>query len=141
MKNFNSNLLKIILVLTGLAIIFTGINISFGGMKTLGWQGIVGYFEVTNQQQFLTQDSHIRFLGGIWLSIGALFVISVFNIIKFKSALKFALISIFVGGLTRLSQENLDVTLGPDILGSFLGEIIFMPIIYFWISRTVKSSH
>lgn len=132
--------LRVPLVLAGLLIMATGINIAFGGIFTLGWQGASDFAQVTNQERFLAQDSHVRFLGGIWLSTGVLFVISATNLARFHAALKFALISTFVGGLARFSQMNLSVTLGQDVVGSLIAELMGMPLLYFWLSMVIKQS-
>ncbi|MFN0158598.1 MAG: DUF4345 domain-containing protein [Bacteroidota bacterium] len=130
--------LRIIPFLAGLAIIYTGINVGFGGIITLGWQGVNDFAEATNQQRFLAQDSHVRFLGGVWLAVGALFVLSAIRLERFHSALRFAIIATFVGGLARFSQMNPGVTLGPDIVGSLAAELIGMPVLYFWLAKVVN---
>ncbi len=141
MRNSKSSIgLRIVLVLAGLLIIVTGINVAFGGILTLGWQGANDFAVATNQQQFFAQDSHVRFLGGVWLSIGLLFVVSATNPIKFQAALRFALIATFIGGLARFGQMNLDVTLGQDVLGSLIAELVGMPLLYFWLSKIVAQS-
>jgi hypothetical protein len=79
-SNASSTALRIVLVLAGVFIILTGINITFGGMQTLGWQGKSAFFEVTNEHAFLVHDSHIRFLSGLWLGVGALFIVAATNL-------------------------------------------------------------
>ncbi len=139
-SNISLWILRIFLILAGLTIIFTGINISLGGILTLGLQGTADFLTVTNPQRFLAQDSHIRFLGGVWFSIGALFVIGSFNMFKFETALKFSFMAVFIGGIARFSQMNLGVTLGPDILASLIAELVGMPVLFFWLSAIVKKS-
>ena len=138
MKNTSAIGLRVVLILAGIVILFTGVNTAFGGMLTLGWQGQTTFFEVTNQYSYLVQDSHIRFLGGLWMGIGLLFVVASTNVERYQSALKFAFVLIFLGGLARFSQMQLDITLGKDIVGSLVVELIGMPLLYFWLSRTVK---
>ena len=140
MANANVIVLRIVLVLAGAFIIFTGINITFGGMQTLGLQGESAFFEVTNEHAFLVHDSHIRFLGGLWLGIGALFIIAATNLQKYRSALVFSCTLIFLGGLARFSQMRFEITFGPEILGSLLAELVGMPLLYFWLSKTATES-
>jgi hypothetical protein len=52
--------------------------------------------------------------------------------------LVFALI--FMGGLARLTVARLDVIFGPDIIGSFLTEVLVMPILYVWLGRIVAAA-
>jgi hypothetical protein len=138
MKNTGAIGFRVVLILAGLVIIFTGVNTAFGGMLTLGWQGQTTFFEVTDRQSYLVQDSHIRFLGGLWTGIGLLFIIASSSVEKYQSALKFAFVLIFLGGLARFSQTQLDITFGKEIVGSLAAELVGMPLLYFWLSRAVK---
>lgn len=138
MKNASAIGFRVVLILAGLVIIFTGINNAFGGMLTLGWQGQTVFFEITDQHSYLVQDSHIRFLGGLWTGIGLLFLIASSNVERYQSVLKFAFALIFLGGLVRFSQMQLDITFGKEIVGSLAAELVGMPLLYFWLSRTIK---
>lgn len=142
MKNsVNAMLLRVVLFLIGLIIMVTGINISFGGILTLGWQGSNDFVSITDQVRFNAQDSHVRFLGGVWLTIGVTFVLAALQLARFQSALRFALVATFAGGLARFTQMNLDVTLGSDILPSLIAEVIGMPLLYFWLSKVMAKNH
>lgn len=134
----SSIVLRIVLILAGIAIMYTGINIGFGGILTLGLQGANDFVTVVNKQRFLAQDSHIRFLGGIWFLFGIVFIISAIKPLVFQPVLKFVLIAIFFGGLMRFTQMDLNVTLGPDIIGSLIAELIGMPVLYIWLSSVTK---
>ena len=136
----NATALRVVLILAGLVIIFTGVNTAFGGMLTLGWQGQTTFFEVTDQHSYLVQDSHIRFLGGLWMGIGLLFIFAARNVERHQNVLKFALVLIFLGGLARFSQMQLDITFGKEIVGSLVAELVGMPLLYFWLSRTLKKA-
>src|ERR1700677_3185788 len=115
--------LRIILGLTGIYIILSGINIAVGGMPTLGLGGQRDFFTVTNMPSYLIQDSHIRFVGGVWMGLGLLFLLSTTNVQKYKPQLLFACILIFIGGLSRLFQMDPAFSFGKNISGSFLAEI------------------
>ena len=136
----NAIALRVVLILAGLIIIFTGVNTAFGGMLTLGWQGQTTFFEVTDQHSYLVQDSHIRFLGGLWMGIGLLFIFAARNVERHQNVLKFALVLIFLGGLARFSQMQLDITFGKEIVGSLVAELVGMPLLYFWLSRALKKA-
>lgn len=136
----NAIALRVVLILAGLVIIFTGVNTAFGGMLTLGWQGQTTFFEVTDQHSYLVQDSHIRFLGGLWMGMGLLFIFAARNVERHQNVLKFALVLIFLGGLARFSQMQLDITFGKEIVGSLVAELVGMPLLYFWLSRTLKKA-
>lgn len=140
MSSISTIALKVVLVLAGAFIVFTGVNVGFGGMLTLGLQGANDFFEVTSEPAYLAQDSHIRFLGGLWLGIGLLFAVSVIDLARFRPLLNFAFALIFVGGLTRFTMMRPDVLFGPDIAGSLAAELVGMPLLYLWLSRVVTQS-
>lgn len=79
--------LRVVLVLAGTSILLTCINVAFGGIRTLGWQGERMFFDVTNQSAFLAQDSHVRFLGGLWLGVGLFFIVASTDVAKYRGAL------------------------------------------------------
>lgn len=132
--------LRVVLILAGIVIIFTGVNTALGGMLTLGWQGQTTFFEVTDQHSYLVQDSHTRFLGGLWTGIGLLFMAASRRVERHQNVLKFACGLIFLGGLARFSQMQPDLTFGKDIVGALAAELVGMPLLYFWLSKTSKKS-
>jgi len=138
MSNAIATALRVVLILSGVFIVFTGLNTALGGMLTLGWQGQPVFFEVINEHTYLVQDSHIRFTGGIWVGVGVIFFLGATNLSRYQSQLNFAFALIFLGGLMRFSQMHIDITLGQDIIGSLIAELIGMPLLYFWLSKTDK---
>ena len=66
--------LRVILLLTGTIVVWLGLNVGLGGFETLGWQGAQGFFAVTDPETFAVQDNHIRFIAGVWLSVGLLLI-------------------------------------------------------------------
>ena len=125
--------LRVVLVLTGAFIVYTGIDMAFGGMRTLGWQVPGPFFDVTDPHTFLVQDSHSRFLGGVWLALGLVLLLGATNLKRYAPLLKLAFVLIFAGGLARISQP--DILFDSAILGSFVAEIIGMPVLFVWLSR------
>jgi hypothetical protein len=120
MANASFSALRIVLVLVGLSILVTGVNVAFGGIRTLGWQGERMFFDVTNETAFWAQDSHVRFLGGMWLGVGLYFIVASTNLVRHRRPLSVILALVFLGGLARLTQMHPATTFGPSILGSFL---------------------
>ena len=92
------------LILVGLAIIFLGLNIGLGGIQTLGWHTSEPFFSVTNEPVFQVQDSHIRFIGGIWFGVGAVFVMGGFRQDTFRTTMIVLCAAVAVAGLFRLSD-------------------------------------
>ena len=140
MSRTSSIALRTVLALGGAFIVFTGINVGFGGMATLGLQGPADFFQVTSQPAYLVQDSHTRFLGGVWLGVGALFLVSVFDLVRFRPLLNLAFALIFIGGLMRFTMPRPDILFGPDIAGSLAAELIGMPLLYVWLARVARRS-
>ena len=128
--------LRVVLALAGAFIVFTGLNVALGGIPTLGWQGQTAFLEVTDSAAFSAQDSHVRFLGGLWTAVGLLFIVAAWSPSTHRSALFFAYAAIFLGGLARLSQLDFDTLLGPDIVGSLAAELIGMPLLFLWTRRS-----
>jgi hypothetical protein len=132
--------LRVVVFLVGVGFIYTGIDNAFGGIMTLGWQGLSGFAQATNPDQYLIRDSHVRFLGGVYLLMGVAVALSATQLIKFQSVLRFILIAAFVGGLARFSQMNLSVTFGPGVLVPLLAELAVMPLLYIWLSKVMKQA-
>lgn len=129
---------RAILFVVGLVILWTGINVAFGGIATLGLQGPTDFVSATDPQAYAAQDSHVRFLGGLWLGVGLLFVAAAFRLRPLKPAVQAALVLIVIGGLARLSAMRFDVTFGPHILGSFIAEVAVMPLLLLWSLRVAR---
>lgn len=126
---------RIVILLAGLAILWTGVNVGFGGIATLGLQGPTDFVTATDPAAFAAQDSHVRFLGGLWLGVGLLFAASAWRLRALKPALQAALVLIAIGGLARLSAGRPDVVFGPAILASFVAEVALMPLLLLWSTR------
>ena len=108
-----TNLLNVVVVIIGAAIIFLGLNIGLGGIKTLGWQSTRDFVAITVAATFHAQDSHIRFIGGVWFAVGAVFVIGGFALRRLRPTLIILSAMIAIAGLFRLSGLDTDVLLIP----------------------------
>ena len=129
--------LRIVLALVGIGFMYTGIDNAFGGIMTLGWQGLSNCAEVAKPGQYLLRDSHVRCLGGVYLLMGVATALSAIRPTEFKAAIQLTLIAVFAGGLARFSQMNLDVTFGPGVLVPLVIELAVMPLLYIWVSRAI----
>jgi hypothetical protein len=128
--------LKIALALIGVAIIVLGLNIGLGGIKTLGWQMPRDFISITDTVTFGAQDSHIRFMGGVWFGIGVLFFVGSFAFKKLRPTLISLCLIIPVAGLFRLSAMDANSIFSASIAPSFVLELIGFPILALWIKRT-----
>jgi hypothetical protein len=140
MSSISSKAFRILLIVLGALNIFIGINIGFGGILTLGWQGQTKFLEVTNEYGYLMQDSHIRYFGGLYIGVGLFLLLATTDLRKYQPALNLVFALIFMGGLARFTMMRPDIIFGRDIIGSLLAELVLMPILYVWLSKLVKSS-
>ena len=85
------------------------------------------------------QDNHVRFLGGVFGALGVFLILGATNLKKYQAGLNLAFGLTFIGGLARFTSLRPDVVFGPDVIMSALGELVLMPILYFWLSRTLNS--
>lgn len=133
-------LLKLVLVLIGSAIALLGLNIGLGGIRTLGWQIPQDFIAITNADIFQTQDSHIRFIGGVWFGIGVLFLGGALMLDQLRSSLIALCAVIAVAGLFRLSATNLDVIMSAAIAPSLIFEIVGFPLLSLWLMRSTPAT-
>lgn len=124
--------LRVVLGLLSAGFIYTGIDNAFGGIMTLGWQGLSGFAQISDPAQFAVRDSHVRFLGGVYTLMGGAVALSAIQLRRFHDILRLALIAVFVGGLARFTQLDLSVTFGPGVLFPLVVELVGMPLLYLW---------
>ncbi|MFT6943467.1 MAG: hypothetical protein ACI8Z1_004025 [Candidatus Azotimanducaceae bacterium] len=136
-------LLNLVVVIAGAAIIFLGLNVGLGGIKTLGWQTTSDFISITDAAIFHAQDSHIRFIGGIWFGVGATFVIGGFAMRAFRPTLIILSAMIAIAGLFRLSGMDSGVIFSAAIAPSFVLELIGFPLLAWWLvmskNREIKA--
>ncbi|MBV1885922.1 MAG: DUF4345 domain-containing protein [Parvibaculaceae bacterium] len=127
--------LRFLLALCGAGIVFLGLNVGFGGIATLGWQGSTDFVVAADAAAFAVQDSHVRFLGGVWLGVGVLFLGGALFFRSLTSMLIALCGLIFVGGLVRMSVFDPALLFGADIGPSLFAELIIFPGLALWIWR------
>jgi hypothetical protein len=137
MRLNESTLFRALVIIVGLAIVFVGINAGFGGIRTLGWQVSPDFFSVTNETNFSIQDSHARFLGGLFGTLGLFMVFATLRLQDFHRELRVVFVLTFFGGLARFTAPDLQVLLNSGVAVSLAIEIILMPILFFWLPRVL----
>jgi len=130
---------RTIIVTIGAINVFLGLNVGFGGLRTLGWQGAGVFFEVTDQYLYLIRDSHMRFYGGLYIAVGLFLILATTDLRRYRTALNLVFAMIFTGGLARLTMLRPDVFLGADLVASLTVELLLMPILYVWLSRILRT--
>lgn len=131
--------LRGVLALLGTGIVCLGLNTAFGGIATLGWQGGTEFFTIAKPGEFAVQDNHVRFLGGVFLGTGFVFMASAVFINSLKETLNILIGLIFIGGLVRFSSMDSSLLTSSAILPSLVFELIVFPLLGLWIvSVTAK---
>jgi len=133
-------ILRIVLAIIGMVIIWLGLNVGLGGIATLGWQGPSDFFTVTDNAAFAVQDNHVRFIGGVWLGVGILFVTGAILLHRLSNVLKALIIMVFIGGLARLSIADPELLLSAKIAPSLIAELIIFPAIGLWIYHATRKA-
>ena len=126
-------LLNSVVVIVGTAIIFLGLNVGLGGIQTMGWQTTRDFISISDAATFHVQDSHIRFIGGVWFGVGAAFLIGGFAMNRFRPTLIILSIMIAIAGLFRLSGMDSGVILSGAIAPSIAMELVGFPLLAWWL--------
>ena len=132
-------LLRALLGAIGLTIVFLGLNIGLGGIHTLGWQGAGDFIAIVDSHIFMIRDNHVRFIGGVWLGVGLVFLASAFLLSQLKMTILILFGIIVVGGVARLSTMDATLLTSPDIMPSLIAELIVFPLIGLWVWKQERS--
>ena len=130
--------LTAILILVGTSIMALGLNIGLGGIPTLGWQTTEPFIAITNETIYHVQDSHIRFIGGVWFGVGAIFFLGAILQATLRPTLIILCAAIACAGLFRLSGLDGGAVFSSSILPSLVLEIIAFPLLAWWLTRSGK---
>lgn len=127
-----------VVVVLGAIIIFLGLNVGLGGIQTLGWQSTSDFVSVTDIATFQAQDSHIRFIGGVWFGVGAVFLIGGFAMSNFRQTLIILSAMIAFAGLFRLSGMDAGVIFSAAVAPSMAFELVGFPLLAWWLAASGK---
>ncbi|NIZ61103.1 DUF4345 domain-containing protein [Sedimentitalea sp. CY04] len=133
-----TNLLNSVVVIVGAVIVFLGLNVGLGGIKTLGWQSTRDFVSITDAATFHAQDSHIRFIGGVWFGVGAAFMIGGFAMRMFRSTLIILSAMVAIAGLFRLNGMDTEVIFSAAIAPSLAFELVGFPLLALWLMASGK---
>jgi len=128
---------KIIVCLLGLIAIFTGANDFWNGAAVKGDFGKnLGQLENDPTLNFT-----LRFLGAIWMGFGALLILFITDLEKYKIALLISFVFVIIGGIGRLiSVLKLGIENGNEGMAySILAiELLLVPILLGWLIFNLK---
>ena len=127
-------ILRVLLALLGVVFTAFGVNVGAGGIASLGLQVDPSFVASSDPAAYAIQDSHVRFMGGVFTCVGLSFV---WGAMRGPQAYGFLmLLSAFVtvGGIFRLTGM-----LPGAVWPSFGAELILMPALAFWLNRTRES--
>lgn len=133
-------LLNSVLIVIGIAIIILGLNVGLGGIQTLGWQSARDFISISDATTFHVQDSHIRFIGGIWFCVGFVFLIGGFALKIFRPSLIIMSAMIAIAGLFRLSGPDSGIILTAAIAPSITLELVGFPLLAWWLIKSGKQT-
>ncbi len=125
--------LRALLVLSGAAVVAVGLNVGLGGIQTLGMQVTPGYVTVADAAGFAVQDSHVRFLGGLFSAIGAVLIAAAFLLPRLWSAVCLLCALMPVAGLFRLTGGS--HALSAELYTSLAFEFVLFPLLAIGIWR------
>ena len=135
----SAKLLRLALIALGAVSAFVAVNVAFGGLDTLGWQGPTDYVQVTDHDAYLLRDSHAHFYGGVYLGIAIFLIVASTNLARYSSALNVVFAVIFFGGVARVTQLEPAVTFGKDLAVSTLIELVGMPAMALWLAALTRA--
>ena len=118
--------------------VLLGVNVGFGGIRTLGFQGPTDFVTVSNAAAFSVQDNHVRFLGGFWLGAGLIMLAGALALQQLRPVLIALTLMVFVGGLARLSEVDISVLKSLAVAPSLLVELLVYPLLGLWIFRSTR---
>ncbi|KPL90128.1 DUF4345 domain-containing protein [Herpetosiphon geysericola] len=132
--------LKIVLVLVGLYSLYISLDFGIGGFETLGWQGAPPHVADPNNLRFGVQDSHFRFLAGVFGTLGVCILLAVRDLAKYRLLLQTIFTAFIVGGLLRFSANNFAVLLRSEVLIALIAEIGLMLGLHWWLQQALKAA-
>lgn len=127
--------LRAVLVALALYGVFLGLDFGWGGIAGLGWQGTTDFVTVTDTARYGVQDSHFRFLGGVFAALSVFIGVGATDLRRYRDGLRLAFALIFIGGLARLTVGDAAVLSHPDVVVALVFETVVMGALYVWLGR------
>jgi hypothetical protein len=117
------------LALAGALTVFVGIDNALGGIATLGLQGPTDFIGVTNLDAFKVRDSHVRFLGAVWLGVGLIFLAGSVWLDRLRLVIATLCGLAMLGGVARFSSMGLAEMFDAGLAAPLIAELVVFPLI------------
>lgn len=127
--------LRVLTGLLGLITVVIGLNAGIGGIHTLGWQYAPGFATVADPVAFHLQDSHARFLGGVFAAGGMILLATSLQPVLTIAAITVCVMT-FIGGIFRLIAMDASLFSDFAIMRSLIAELVLFPVVGFWLWRS-----
>ncbi|EAQ04399.1 hypothetical protein OB2597_09654 [Pseudooceanicola batsensis HTCC2597] len=124
--------LRVILGLTGLAMVVIGLNTGLGGMPTLGWQFPSDAVPTSASIDFARHDNNVRFFAATFAGMGLCMAAAALRFRIFAPIAAAFLLAIALGGVARLIQPGYAPLTDPALLPSVIAEIVAGPLLALW---------
>ncbi|MEO6015264.1 MAG: DUF4345 domain-containing protein [Devosia sp.] len=132
--------LRAAIAIVGAFVVFLGLNVGLGGIQTLGWQGgAAPFLDITDASMFAVRDNHIRFIGGVWLSLGLLMLAGSIAFQQMRSVLIPLTAMMFVGGVVRFASGDFATLFSVSLVPSLIFEIVVAPLLGLWIWKAERA--
>jgi hypothetical protein len=130
--------LRGVLIALALYGVFLGLDFGWGGIAGLGWQGATDFLTITEAARYGVQDSHFRFLGGVFAALSVFIGVGTTDLRRYRDSLRLAFALIFIGGLARLTVGDATVLSHPDVVVALVFETVVMGALYVWVGRSAR---
>lgn len=131
--------LKIVLVLVGLICLYISLDFGLGGFETLGWQGAPPQVADAGNLRYAVQDSHFRFLAGVFGTLGVSIILAVRDLAKYRLLLQTIFTAFIVGGLLRFRANNVGLLFSGELALALIAEIGLMLGLHWWLHHALKT--
>ncbi|MEO1041377.1 MAG: DUF4345 domain-containing protein [Pseudomonadota bacterium] len=130
--------LRIVLGLSGLALVALGLNTGLGGIQTLGLRGPTDFVAPLNDIAYAVQDNNIRFLAGFFFAGGLVLVAGAWMLERLAIPIITICCMVAIGGVFRLTGEQASVALSNGAMPSLVLEFTLFPLLAFFVYRSIR---
>ncbi|MBI1250961.1 MAG: DUF4345 domain-containing protein [Alphaproteobacteria bacterium] len=120
---------RALLAIASVLVAYTGLDNALGGVATFGLQGPQDFFQIADADAFAARDSHVRFLGGVWLGVALALAGGAIWLRAFRPVIYAVGAITFVGGLARFSGMGLSEMIERGLVAPLIAELALVPLL------------